>query len=242
MRPILFHLLGSPVYSYPLLMGLGWGVGYNTARSYWEREKLPVRTLNIFFALNFIMGWVGAKVFFLIFSAPENMSSYSREINFWLGGGFVFYGGLVFCLITSAVFLLINKSIVLKNLGLLAPAVCLGHAVGRIGCFLAGCCYGDKCDLPFAVEFAGHSRHPVQLYEVFGLVILFFILRKILSSGTKQMEALLGYLCGYSCLRFCLEFFRGDSIRGHQLGLSTSQWVSIVLICLSLVLAFRKKA
>jgi phosphatidylglycerol:prolipoprotein diacylglycerol transferase len=240
-KPILFDLFGSPVYSYPLLMGLGWGVGYNVARSYWEKNNLSVKELNIFFVLNFFMGWIGAKVFFLIFSAPNNIAEYSREVNFWLGGGFVFYGGLVFSLIASLLFLFFRKSISLSSLGLLTPAICIGHAIGRLGCFLAGCCYGDKCDLFFGVEFAGHSRHPVQLYETAGLLVLFFFLKKLLDQGNRKIESLIAYLCGYSTLRFTLEFFRGDGVRGHHHGLSTSQWVSIILVIFSLYLAFMKK-
>ncbi len=241
MRPILFKIFGSPVYSYPLMMGMGWGVGYNVARSYWERDKLPVASLNRFFALNFLMAWIGAKVFFLIFSAPNRGLEYSKEINFWLGGGFVFYGGLVFCLVTSFGFLYFDKSITAKSLGLLTPAVCLGHAVGRIGCFLAGCCYGNQCDLPFVAAITGHPRHPVQLYEAMGLFALYFLLRKVLEKGDGHIRASITYLYGYSCLRFCLEFLRGDGVRGHHFGLSTSQWVSIILVLISLIISFKQK-
>lgn len=242
MRPILFDFFGSPVYSYPLLMGLGWGIGYNIARAYWERANLEVGKLNIFFLMNFIVGWIGAKVFFLLFSASDRLIEYSQEINFWLGGGFVFYGGFVFSLIASSIFIYFDKSLDYKKIGLLTPAVAAGHAVGRVGCFLAGCCYGHQCDLPIAIRFSGQLRHPVQLYEIIGLVLLFYILRKVLKDISASREALMIYLVGYSCLRFILEFFRGDAVRGIHAGLSTSQWVSVGLVFTAAILSFKKRA
>ncbi len=239
MKPILFHLLHEPIYSYPLLMGLGWGVGYNITASLWSQAKLPEKVLKAFFILTFVIAWIGAKAFFLIFSAPEKALDYSKEINFWMGGGFVFYGGLVFAGLFAVLFFKFQKGLALSHLGLVTPGVALGHAIGRIGCLLAGCCFGDQCDLPIAITVNGLSRHPVQIYESIGLVIIFFILNWLWKKRRDPLMMLSSYMLSYSTLRMINEFFRGDSIRGIHYGLSTSQWVSVVIFIMGTVVHFK---
>jgi phosphatidylglycerol:prolipoprotein diacylglycerol transferase len=114
-----------------------------------------------------------------------------------------------------------------------------GHAIGRIGCFLAGCCYGSQCDLPWSMTIEGVHRHPVQLYEtIYLLAFGIFILR---SSKKVQLQSSIAsiYLIYYSLGRFILEYFRGDDIRGvFWLNLSTSQYISVFLLLIGLVWHF----
>lgn len=241
MRPILFDLFSQPIYSYPLLMGIGWGVGYNLSSLYWEKFKLSQKLLLWFFLLTFFAGWIGAKVFFLIFSAPDKALYYGKEINFWLGGGFVFYGGFIFALFAAIGFVTWAKELKLEHLGLITPGLALGHAIGRLGCFLAGCCYGDVCDLPEPLHFLHIERHPVQLYEVIGLIVIYIVLRKQILKKYDLNKVIATYLFGYALLRFLNEFLRGDAIRGLYYGLSTSQWVSVVLL-IPAIIFYRRKA
>lgn len=221
-------------------MGLGWGIGFNLTQSYWQKCNLKKSDLWLLFIGTFFAGWIGAKVFFLAFSMPDRAIDYSKEVNFWLGGGFVFYGGLIFSALFALVFSFFKKSLGVVDLAVITPGLTIGHAIGRLGCLLAGCCYGSHCDLPIAIRFKGELRHPVQLYEFFGLALLFILLRKWVKEE-KLSSALNGYLLGYASLRFVLEFFRGDEIRGVFDGLSTSQWISIVLIVLVLGINFLVK-
>lgn len=230
MRPILFEIFGQPIYSYPLLMGIGWGVGYNLSSLYWEEKGHSQKQLAWFFLLTFIAGWIGAKVFFLIFSAPDKVLYYGKELNFWFGGGFVFYGGFLFALLAALFFVLKSKNLSIDSLGLIVPGLTLGHAIGRFGCFLAGCCYGDICELPESLHFLHLERHPVQLYEVVGLFVLYIIHRRQIKKNINMNFVIATYLLGYGSLRFLNEFLRGDAIRGVYFGLSTSQWVSLFLL------------
>lgn len=239
MRPILFHIFGEPIFSYPLMMGFGWGVGLNYSMMVWERDGLNKTDLWKIFLGTFLFGWLGAKLFFLIFSAPEMALDYSTEVNFWLGGGFVFYGGFILAATFAFIYTKISTNLDFLSLASLTPGLAIGHALGRVGCLLAGCCYGDHCDLPIAISFRGEDRHPVQLYESLSLVILFFVLRALLKNKSKK-EALIAYLGGYALIRFFLEFFRGDAIRGAYMNLSTSQWVSIVLFVFAVVIYLQK--
>lgn len=241
LKPILFHLFHEPIYSYPLFMGLGWGIGYNVTLSMWIKRGLSEKILRYFFLISFILAWVGAKVFFLAFSMPDEALNYSKEVNFWLGGGFVFYGGLVFAGLFSMAFFYFNRRLKLEDLGLLTPGLALGHAIGRVGCLLAGCCFGEQCDLPIAVSYRGVNRHPVQIYEALGLVILFFLLKRFWIKNESPKTLGIIYLLFYGVLRFILEFFRGDLIRGLYYGLSTSQWVSILIFSFGLFIFVKDK-
>lgn len=229
MKPILFHIFGEPIFSYPLLMGLGWGVGFNLTQYYWDKFNLKKSDLWMLFLGTFLFGWIGAKVFFLIFSAPDRALDYSREVNFWLGGGFVFYGGFIFSALFALIYTFYKNSIAPVDLAVITPGLALGHAIGRLGCFLAGCCFGSHCDLPIGISFKGEVRHAVQLYEFACLLGLFYLTKRFLNKKRFDL-ALVTYLVGYGAVRFVLEFFRGDDIRGLFYGLSTSQWTSLLII------------
>lgn len=241
MKPILFYLGSNPIYSYPLLMGIGWGMAYNLSVSYWERFGHSIKTLQLFTFLSFLVGWIGAKVFFLIFSTPNKVFYYAKEMNFWLGGGFVFYGGFVFVLIFSLIFFHVRKDLHWDDLGLLIPGITVGHAIGRLGCLMAGCCYGSETHSIFSVHMNGYDRYPVQLIEASGLLLIFFCSRKLLRKKEGKKKAIFLYLFAYSILRFFNEFLRGDEIRGLYYGLATSQWISMVIFLMAIIVFIKAK-
>jgi phosphatidylglycerol---prolipoprotein diacylglyceryl transferase len=149
-----------------------------------------------------------------------------------LGSGLMFYGGLVGFLVATALFARFGGHSFVEILNRCTPGLALGHAVGRIGCFLEGCCYGSHCDLPWAVHNASAPSlvHPVQLYEASALALLGIALWR---HETRRLQGLAErssagiYLVTYATVRFVLEFYRGDLTRGESMGLSTSQWISL---------------
>ncbi len=223
-------------------MGIGWGMAYNLSIQQWQRFGLNTKSLQLFTFLSFLIGWVGAKVFFLIFSTPDQVLYYAKEVNFWLGGGFVFYGGFVFVLLFALLYFYKKKDLSISDLGLLIPGITIGHAIGRVGCFLAGCCYGSETQSAFSIHSNGHDRYPVQLIEAAGLFLIYVISKKLLDKERGRERAALVYLIGYSLLRFFNEFLRGDEIRGLYSGLATSQWISLVIIGVTLVIVMMRKA
>ena len=239
MYPILFSSDFFTLYSYPLFMGLAWGVGYFLTISQFEKASISTKQLLPLFIGIFISAWIGAKVFFLVVTPAHLAEKYLFANYFWLGGGFVFYGGLIFGLTYFLIFSLWLKKFDFKKSYLLVPGLVFGHAIGRIGCFLAGCCYGSQCDLPWSMTIEGVHRHPVQLYEtIYLLAFGIFILR---SSKKVQLQSSIAsiYLIYYSLGRFILEYFRGDDIRGvFWLNLSTSQYISVFLLLIGLVWHF----
>lgn len=125
----------------------------------------------------------------------------------------------------------------------IVPAIPLAHAIGRIGCFLAGCCYGRIVDTPISVCYhnpiggapVGVPVFPIQLVESACNILVFVILLIYTRKRLKAGSVLFLYAILYGIERFCLEYFRADEIRGIFLGLSTSQWISIAMIIFGIV-------
>lgn len=225
-------------------MGLAWGVGYYLTQYLFDKNNEDSSRLFKLFLGVFVSSWVGAKLFFLFFSSQHKIYQYLYADYFWLGGGFVFYGGLIFGLIFYLVYSLVFKKFDFNKSYLLVPGLIFGHAVGRVGCFLTGCCYGSQCDLPWAMSIDGITRHPVQLYEAIALFALGFLSLKWIQKKYTNLSVVTNYLFIYGVIRFITEFFRGDEIRGvFWLSLSTSQLISLGIFILALIarLAFTKK-
>lgn len=212
-------------------MGLAWGVGYYLTKHLFEKNNLDPKPLALVSTGMFISAWVGAKVFFLLFSSQNKVSQYLYADAFWLGGGFVFYGGLIFGLLFYIFYSLYLKKFNFEYSKFFVPGLSIGHALGRVGCFLTGCCFGSQCDLPWAINMHGELRHPVQLYESLGLLIIGIMALNWLQKGKSNLFLITRYLALYGALRFFVEFFRGDIIRGvYFLNLSTSQIISLAMM------------
>ena len=211
-------------------MGLAWGVGFYLTRYLFEKHQLETKPLLPLFGGIFLTSWIGAKVFFLLVSSENKSVEYLSTNSFWLGGGFVFYGGLIFALAFYLIYSLGLKKFPFNESKFLAPGLVFGHAIGRIGCFLAGCCFGSQCDLPWAVHMHGEWIHPVQLYEAIGLLLIGCYTLKWANGKKENFYVVTRYLLFYSLLRFIVEYFRGDLIRGvYWLDLSTSQVISVAI-------------
>lgn len=231
MLPVLINLPWLTLYSYPFLMGIGWAVGFLYAESTIKKQFHHLEKIFPWIFLGyFLSAWIGAKVLFLLTTTPVQRLMYANASNFWLGGGFVFYGGLIGALL----FTLILKIVLKKKLSSeffyhLLPSLIAGHAVGRIGCLLAGCCYGKESDSIFAVMTNGVVRLPVPLFESMGLGVILLLVVSLFKKQ-KTNYAVSCYFMGYAILRFILEYYRADEIRGFYYGLSTSQWISLLMV------------
>lgn len=232
MLPILYQSPEFTLYSYPLLMGIGWGMGYQI---FFSEEKRSSLESKILFWGIFISAWIGAKLLFLLTTdhLPANIIT---QTSFWTGGGFVFYGGLIGAIIFLALFNL-WKRLSSSDLYPMVLALTIGHGIGRLGCFLAGCCFGSETDWWWGVHLHGADRHPTQLLEALGLFALGLYIHK----NKNNSRSLMVYLISYGLLRFVVELLRGDEIRGQWGFLTPSQWISIVLIFIGISLLFISK-
>lgn len=159
----------------------------------------------------------------------------------FLASGIVFYGGLVGGFLGSFLGMRIAKcplSLVERSV---VPFIPLGHAIGRVGCVMGGCCHGFEydgfCALYYPNSVAGldpnQGYFPVQLLEGVINVIICLLLLVLDKRIKRKWNLLFAYLSMYAVSRFFLEMLRGDSIRGVWAGLSTSQYISLGLLVLS---------
>lgn len=190
--------------------------------------------LDLTFILAFF-GFIFARLFHVFF---ENFTYYFYrpiEIFYFWQGGFVFLGGFLGALVAGIAFVKLKKKFELLPalLDFYAPVLALSYALGRVGCFLAGCCYGKYCHLPWAIQ----ERHPTQLYAVLSDGVLFFILyyleknKTLLKLGRRGILFAI-WLMGHGVGRFILEFYR-DDFRGPIYLFSLSGWISLAMIIFS---------
>lgn len=169
-------------------------------------------------------------------------------------GGLVFYGGLLGAVAGAWIYCRKYKVPFLKMADYYAPFIPLVHGFGRIGCFLAGCCYGEEYHGFGSVQFPYNEavpelsqvpRVPVQLLEAGFNFLMFFILFYFMKKKILRLGQLIGiYFLYYTIIRFLLEMLRGDVIRGKMGVFSTSQLISLILFPIAVVLAsgkYRKK-
>jgi phosphatidylglycerol---prolipoprotein diacylglyceryl transferase len=252
-HPVLFTAFGEPVQAYAFFSVLGyafgvvcgWILGLRDGRSW--RELIDLAIVVVVGAL------LGSKLFHTLFEAKghhlsdgtiaQNVFDLLRD-DPWhplrlFEAGYVMYGGVLgaigFCYLYTLRQGTADKGAI-GDYGV--PGLLFGTFVGRIGCYLGGCCYGAQCDMAWGVVFpAGHPSHPhtvhpVQLYDsaygLLGLIALFFLWRYRRFSG----EALCAYIVSYAVFRFSTEMFRADADRGVWFGnsLSTSQLVALSTI------------
>lgn len=182
---------------------------------------------------------VGAKVLFLAITLPqlikEGVALSWPLLQELFAAGFVFYGGLLGAVAAVMIYARKFKLPVFALTEALIPSVPLVHAFGRIGCFCAGCCYGRPMAPPWGMVFssplapAGVALFPVQLVEAGFNLVLFAWLFAYSRRRRKPGQVLGLYLAAYGIIRFGLEYLRYDAVRGIALGLSTSQWISLAL-------------
>ncbi len=198
--------------------------------------------------------FAGAKILFLAVTIPQLLALKKPPALSWtlisqlFSAGFVFYGGVFGGVLGAFLYAKQFHLDFFPLLESLIPSVPLIHAFGRIGCFCAGCCYGLPASPPWGVYFSadsvapkGISLFPIQLVES-GINFVLFAVLFCYSRRARPDGRILGlyFLC-YSVERFILEFFRGDGVRGVLLGLSTSQWISIVVFLAGGYLLMRKQ-
>lgn len=194
---------------------------------------------------------IGSKLLFLVLNL-KNIIEYDIPLINVIKGGFVFYGGLIGGIIGLFIYVRVYKLNTWDFFDLFATVLPLGHSVGRVGCFLGGCCYGIEYHGPLSCTYTvnigntplGVPLFPVQLVEALFLLCLFAALLVLYMRGAQRGTVVLVYGFSYSAIRFVLEFLRGDKERGFLWGVSTSQILSLILgaVLFILFLTKRKKA
>lgn len=211
-----------------------------------DQERSRHMALDIGLAI-MVGGFLGGRMFHVFYEYPtEYLKDPLRIFRFW-EGGFVFYGGFIGALVFAALFIKRRRESFLEWADFYAPILSLGYALGRLGCFFNGCCYGKLCDLPWAVEFhfpgvIGGARHPTQLYATLMELIVFMVIINLEKRWLVRASGMLFFtwLALHGSNRLLMEFYR-DDFRGPALGgLSISSWLSVTLLAFSLFMLASK--
>lgn len=249
MYPVLFEAGKVVVYSYGFMIALGALAGVTYMAVQGKKEVgLSFDQANALFLFVFVAAFIGGK-FFLFFEDPEFY--YKNPQKLLLGRGFVFYGSFLFAVPVMLWFFRKEKLHVYAMLDVMAITTCLVHAFGRLGCFLAGCCYGQPTNSVFGVTFTSDAcfakplhtpLHPTQLYEAFYILIVMGVLLFLRSRRRFFGQLFFIYLLAYAAGRFVIEYFRGDLSRGYIIEgyLSNSQLFAIIIFLAVAVLYYRR--
>lgn len=248
-----FNIFGIPPYFFCAVLGLVIAICLNivlvSSQKYCLQEHMKVLLISILNMLLF------AKLFGCLSGIYRAIGTGECiTVDTIKNTGIVFYGGL-FGLLIAYYFGIKSRLITIKDphsIDLLAVCIPLFHAIARIGCFFAGCCYGIESNI-FSINYTiiddgvvnTASRIPVQLIEaIFNIGLFVYLCVLIHKNDWKNKNLLLRYLVLYSCGRFLLEFFRGDAVRGVIYGVSFSQVISIVIwitILMIIIINYKSK-
>jgi phosphatidylglycerol:prolipoprotein diacylglycerol transferase len=258
MHPILFEIpriiifgwtIGPiPIRLYGLMIGLGFVIGVTLAARQAKKEGVSPERVTDLCVYMLLTAIVGSRVLFVLTDLHEFADKPWEAFALWKGG-LVFYGGLLAAVPVGIWYVKRHSLPVWKTADIMAPSIVIGQAFGRLGCFFAGCCYGTTCSLPIGITFSdphtlappGVPLFPTQLMESGGDLLIFLTLLLLRRSKKFEGQLFWTYVLFYAVLRFIIEFFRGDAIRGLYFGgaISTSQLIAIGLFGLSGVMMWR---
>lgn len=243
MYPALLKIFGVTIHTYGFFIAMGFLAAIILAKR--EAARLgedPEKIMDLCFWF-IVSGIIGARLLFVATKPTAYLNNPIEILMIWKGG-LVFYGGFISAFIALFIFIKKYAMPLWKTIDIYAPSLALGHALGRIGCFFAGCCYGKTCDLPWAVTFthpdtlarSGVPLHPTQLYSSVSLFILFGLLMVFKSRKKFDGQLALTYIMLYGLTRSILEIFRDDYRGGAVFGiLSISQTIGLVSSIIALI-------
>lgn len=247
MQPILLKLGPVTIHAYGVFITAAFLAGVGWAMHEARQRKLPHDKIPGISLLILAGAILGARLLYVLIDLQYFAANPLEIFAFW-HGGLVFSGGFL----VGSLFgywALRKETDKLTWLDCFAPGVALGQAIGRIGCFMAGCCYGSKSFVPWAVTFTDPNSlaplfqplHPTQLYHSLAGLLTFGMLllakRKLQTPG--KLTGL--FLVLFAGFRIFIEFFRAD-YRGDLGVLSVTQLIALVLLLPGLFLLFRKRA
>ncbi len=242
MKPILFSLGPLEVRAYGFFFAAAFVLCF--AFGQLRGKKMKISSEKVWDMAFYIMfsSLAGAKLLSIIVEWKYIMQ-HGLTLDI-LRSGFVFLGGLIGGTAGGFYYVLKNKLDYRKYMDFVAPIVPFGHAVGRMGCFFNGCCYGRPTDSCIGIVFPaigdGVPRIPSQLIEVFFLLIIVGTLLFWHSRRKYKGQLFILYITWYSIFRFINEFFRGDP-RGGLMFFSTSQWISLFAIVAITIFGYKLK-
>ena len=257
MYPELFRIGNFPINTYGVFLAIAFLCAILIAVRLARRDGLPAEKIYDLSLWMLLAGLVGSKIL-MLFTEPDYRDNPALFLSLdFLRSGGVWYGGLLGAVLAGYFLMKRYKLPWWKTADACAPGIAIGNFFGRQGCFAAGCCWGKPTSMPWGVKFteAGHQitgvpidahLHPTQLYESFGMLLVFLFLLWLHKRKRFDGQVILAYALLYSAIRFAIEFVRDDP-RGDVFGLtsltglSTSQLISLVVGIWALILLIRRR-
>jgi phosphatidylglycerol:prolipoprotein diacylglycerol transferase len=250
MHPVLFEVGNWPVYSYGVLLALAYLAGLQLAVIRARHRGIDAGRIMDLGIYLIIAALVGAKLM-LVAVDFNYFKAQPRELLSLVRAGGVFYGGLLAALGVVLVLVRRYKLPLWSTTDLFAPGIALGHIIGRLGCLLAGCCFGKPTSVPWGITFSdpaaslnvgtplGVPLHPTQLYDAGAELIILIVLLVTERRGRGfPGRTFWLYMLLYAISRYIVEIYRGDD-RGIIFGVSTSQFVSLLVAPIAIFMLLR---
>lgn len=262
MRPILFQLpFGIPLYAYGLMLTVSVIAGRWLAVRLAADDGLDAKLADRCAAWTFVGAIVGARLLYVVTNLDQFASP--LDVVAWWKGGVVAYGGFLGGLAAAIVFCASHTLPLLAWADCVAPSLCVGLALTRVGCFFAGCDFGRHWNGPWAVRFPAGSPasaqqvrlgllpsvsmeslpvHPTQLYESLAGIVLLILVLTVRRRQQVSGQALAAFAVGYGLLRYAIEMVRADADRGAIGPWSTSQFIAIATIVAASALLYVRRS
>ena len=252
MYPKLISIGSFYIPTYGVLVALGFLAGLWVTLHLARRAGLAPEKITNLAVYCAIAGIIGAKLFMFLFDLGDYVRNPGQIFSLeTLQAAGVFHGGFLAAILFAAFYMRREQLPVLGTMDVFAPGIAIGQAIGRLGCFAAGCCWGRECDLPWGVRFRSDAAspvpldktlHPVQLYESAADLLIFFLLFRRAQQKHPSGQVIGLYMVLYSTARVIIEFYRvhEQSLVGP---FSLTQWIALgVLVAGAVILARTRTA
>jgi len=214
MYPVLFKIGPVSFYSYGMMVAVGFLICTWLSSLHAKKEGVPVQFIVDLLLYILIFGIMGARALFVILNIGHFLK-YPLEIFMLTRGGLAIFGGIIAAVATTILYSRKKGFSPLEIADIIIPYAALGQAIGRIGCFLNGCCWGKPTESVLGTMFPGHVQplHPAQIYSFFALLVIFITLKFLQKRKTYNGQIFKFYILFYCMSRFFIELLRNDSPR-----------------------------
>jgi phosphatidylglycerol:prolipoprotein diacylglycerol transferase len=250
MLPDLFSIGPLTLHTYGLLVAAGFVIGLFVALWIGKRQGIsPQQVMDMGFII-ILSAIIGSRFVYVIMNASYYWNHPIDIFKLW-EGGLVFSGGLILVILAMSLYIRHYRLPFWQIGDLWAPAAAIGQSIGRVGCFMAGCCYGRPTDVSWGVVFTNPKSlaplnqvlHPTQLYSSLSGLIIFIVLIVMHVKKRFDGQVFLWFLILHSTARLLIERFRGDD-RGYIAGInmSVTQAITIIILIAAVVMLFVRRS
>jgi len=249
--PNLFSIGPLTVHSYGLFVALGFSVALLITLKIGKTQGIEGKRLVDMGFIMILTAIIGSRLAFVLINFSYYKDRPIDIFRIW-EGGLVFSGGLVAVALVMGWYFRRHRLSFWQMGDLWAPGIAIGQATGRIGCFMAGCCYGKPTDLPWAVVFTDPQSlaplntplHPTQLYAAFSGFIIFVVLMFLNDRKQFQGQVFIWFLILHSTARLFMERFRGDErglIPGTEMSITQLITLLVLFAAVAVLFVFKSK-